>query len=236
VVRDIKIFADGADLVTHRALRDNPLVDGVTTNPTLMHAAGVRSYEKFAWTMAAQVAPKPISLEVFADDFDGMLYQARTIASWGDNIYVKIPVTNTEGVSSARLISQLVQEGLWLNVTAVFTFDQVVEIADALGYSGPPAIVSVFAGRIADAGQDPASHMRDCAYHLRARASRAELLWASPRQVYDLCLAEKSGCNIITMTPDLLKKIPLLGKDLGQYSLETVQMFHRDALSAGFKI
>jgi transaldolase len=230
----IEIFADGANLDGVRALAADSRIRGFTTNPTLMRKAGVPDYAAFAKEMLGIVGGRPVSFEVFADDFPTMEAQAREIASWGRNVYVKIPVTNTAREPAYPLIRRLAAAGVQLNVTAVFTLVQVREIAAALN-PGVPAVVSVFAGRIADAGVDPVPHMRACKA-LLADCPGAKLLWASPRELLNLFHAEDAGADIITMTHDLLAKLKGVGKDLGDYSLETVQMFRRDAVDAGYDI
>lgn len=226
------IFADGADAPTMLALNDDPLIAGFTTNPTLMRRAGVADYVGFAREILAVIRDKPVSFEVFADDFVGMERQARIIAGWGANVFVKIPVTDTSGTSSVPLVSRLAADGIQMNVTALTTLDQVRAVADALS-PATPACVSVFAGRIADAGRDPVPIMRE-AVAVLARNARAKLLWASPREIFNLVQAEAAGCHYITLTVALLAKLSLLGKDLAEFSLETVRMFHRDARAAGF--
>ncbi len=230
----IKLFADGADIAGILEMAANPLIKGFTTNPTLMHKAGVQSYERFARELLAIVPDRSVSLEVFADEFDEMERQALRIASWGANVAVKIPVTNTRGASAARLIERLAAQGVVLNITAVLPLAQVREVAAAL-HEDTPAIVSVFAGRIADTGVDPVPHMREALKILSDRP-RAELLWASPRELLNLFEANDIGCHIITATNDILKKLSLVGTDLGVYSRETVQMFRRDAVAAGYYI
>jgi len=230
----IKVFADGADLSSIRALYANPLVKGFTTNPTLMAKAGVPDYEAFGREVLAAVPDRPVSLEVFADDFDEMIAQARMIASWGPNANVKIPVTDTKGAFSGRVIKTLADAGVMLNITAIMTVKQVEAVAECLDRE-VPAIVSVFAGRIADTGRDPIPHMERCRDALAA-LPRAELLWASPRELLNIFQADAMGCHIITVTPDLLAKLALVGKNLDEYSLETVKMFYRDAMSAGYAI
>jgi transaldolase len=234
----IKIFADGASLVALQGLANDPRIAGFTTNPTLMRQAGVENYRAFADAALRIAGKKPISFEVFADDFAGMERQARELASLGDSVYVKLPVTNTRRVSALPLVRELSRSGIKVNVTAICTPKQVEESAAAL-QGGAPAVVSVFAGRIADTGRDPVPMMRAavavCASAC-AGAAPIELLWASPREVLNVVQAEQVGCQIITVTPDLLKKLPLLGKDLEEFSLETVQMFYRDASSAGYEL
>ncbi len=230
----IKIFADGADLASIRGLAAQRYIKGFTTNPTLMRAAKVDDYEGFALEMLKVVPDRPVSFEVFADDFPTMELQAHEIASWGDNVYVKIPVSNTTGAFAGPLISRLSRAGVKLNVTAVMTLRQVAQIADALSES-TPAVVSVFAGRIADTGRDPVPHMQ-AALALLERRPKAELLWASPRELLNIFQADQIGCQIITVTPDVLRKLALVGKDLDDYSRETVAMFYKDAVAAGYNI
>jgi len=230
----IKLFADGADFDGMMAMTKNPLVKGFTTNPTLMRKAGVTDYEAFARKVLAAIPDLPVSFEVFADDFAGMIEQAREIATWGPNVYVKIPVMNTQAAFTGQVVRTLSGEGVALNVTAVMTTDQVRVIADTLAPE-TPAIVSVFAGRVADTGRDPVPHMRDCLALLASRP-QAELLWASPRELLNVFQADEAGCHIITATNDLIAKLALVGKDLTEYSRETVEMFYRDATSAGFNI
>jgi transaldolase len=230
----IKIFADGADLAGMLSIGKNSLVKGFTTNPSLMRKAGIDDYERFAREALAAITDRPISFEVFADDFDAMIAQGRVIGSWGHNVNVKVPVTNTEGRFAGEVITALSREGVVLNVTAIMTLDQVRAVAEALD-PATPAIVSVFAGRIADTGMDPVPHMRACVDILKSRP-RAELLWASPREVLNAFQADAIGCHIITMTNDLIAKLDLYGKDLIQYSRETVQMFYKDATGAGYQI
>jgi transaldolase len=230
----IKIFADGADLKGMIEGARNPLVKGFTTNPTLMRAAGVTDYKAFALDVLKAIPDRPVSFEVFADDFATMEGQAREIASWGENVYVKIPVTNTKGDFCGPLIANLSRAGIKLNITAVFTHEQIGKIAAALA-EDTPAVVSVFAGRIADTGRDPVPHMREALRLLNDRP-KAELLWASPRELLNIFQADEIGCHIITVTNDVLKKLSLVGKDMTAYSRETVTMFFRDAASAGFGI
>jgi transaldolase len=230
----VKIFADGADLKNIRESAANPLIKGFTTNPTLMRGAGVVDYKAFAFDVLKIVPKLPVSFEVFADDFPTMEQQAREIASWGSNVYVKIPVTNTKGDFAGPLIASLSRAGVRLNITAIMTLEQVSRIAEALDQT-VPSIISVFAGRIADTGRDPIPHMQECLGLLK-RQPKAELLWASPREVLNIFQADAMGCHIITVTPDHLKKLSLTGKDLDAYSRETVAMFYKDAQSAGFSI
>jgi transaldolase len=230
----IKLFSDGADYDGMMAMARNPLIKGFTTNPTLMRKAGVESYEAFGRKVLAAIPDRPISLEVFADDPDGMERQAREIARWGRNVNVKIPVTNTNRQFSGDVIRRLSADGIVLNVTAVLTLEQVEQIAEALN-PATPAIVSVFAGRIADTGLDPVPLMQRALDLLRHRPA-AELLWASPRELLNVFQADAIGCHIITATPDVLAKLKLVGKNLSDYSLETVKMFYEDARGAGYTI
>ncbi|HYB11607.1 MAG TPA: transaldolase [Alphaproteobacteria bacterium] len=230
----VKIFADGADLDGIKALHGNPLIKGFTTNPTLMRKAGVENYEAFARDVLKVVTERPVSFEVFADAFDEMERQADEIASWGQNVFVKIPITNTKGESAASLIRALSQRNVQLNVTALLTLEQVRLVAKSLS-PNVSAMVSVFAGRIADTGVDPMPVMREAVELLKARP-KAELIWASPRELLNIFQADEVGCHIITVTHDVLKKLSLVGKDLGEYSLETVHMFHKDASAAGYSI
>ncbi len=230
----VKLFADGADLAGMRRLYADPRIKGFTTNPTLMHKDGVTDYETFARQVLEAIPDRPVSFEVFADDFAEMRRQALKIAGWGANVYVKIPVTNTLRQSAAPLVRDLAQAGLKLNVTAVFTLAQVEEMTRALE-GGPPAVVSVFAGRVADAGVDPVPHMTAAGRIVHA-VPGVELLWASPREVLNVLQADAADCDIITATADILKKLDLLGKDLREFSLETVKMFHEDGRRAGYRL
>ena len=229
-----RIFADGADLDGIMALAANPRIAGFTTNPTLMWKAGLTDYAEFAQRLLERITKHPISFEVFADDAEEMRRQAHLIASWGENVYVKIPVTTTEGESMAPLVRELSEAGVKINVTALFTTAQVELITAALK-DGAPSYISVFAGRIADAGIDPVPIMSS-SVEIMTEAPRAELIWASPREILNLVQADQVGCHIITITHDLLKKLDCLGKGLEQYSLETVRMFHGDAVAAGFTL
>jgi transaldolase len=230
----VKIFADGADMDGIKALHANPLIKGFTTNPTLMRKAGVENYERFARDVLKIVDDRPVSFEVFADAFDEMERQADEIASWGKNVFVKIPITNTKGESAGPLIRALSHRKVQLNVTALLTLDQVRLVAESLSPNAS-AMVSVFAGRIADTGIDPVPLMREAVDLLKAKP-KAELIWASPRELLNIFQADEVGCHIITVTHDVLKKLSLIGKDLEEYSLETVHMFHRDASAAGYSI
>lgn len=229
-----RIFADGADLDGILALASNPRIAGFTTNPTLMWKAGLTDYAEFAGRLLELITTHPISFEVFADDAQEMRRQARVIASWGENVYVKIPVTTTAGESMAPLVRELSEDGVKVNVTALFTTAQV-ELITAAVKDGAPSYISVFAGRIADAGIDPVPIMSR-SLEIMLGAPRSELIWASPREVLNVVLADRIGCHIITVTHDLLGKLDGLGKSLEQFSLETVRMFHGDALAAGFTL
>jgi transaldolase len=231
----IKIFADGASVPALLALAQDPMIAGFTTNPTLMRKAGVTDYRAFAAEVLAQVRDKPISFEVFADEFSEMERQAHEIAGWGKNVYVKIPITNTRRESSIPLVQKLSASGVKVNVTALCTLPQVQEAAHALA-GGPPSVISVFAGRIADTGRDPVPLMSAALEMCALADPRIELLWASPRELLNIFQADQVGCHIVTATSDLLKKLELVGKDLGDFSLDTVQMFHRDAKDAGYKL
>jgi transaldolase len=230
----IRIFADGADIEGILALSDDPRIAGFTTNPTLMRRAGLTDYADFARRLLERVTRHPISFEVFADDPDDMRRQARIIASWGENVYVKIPVTTTSGEPLTMLVRELSESGVKVNVTALLTAAQVEAIAAAV-QDGAPSYISVFAGRIADAGTDPVPIMSR-AVEIIAGAPRAELIWASPREILNVIQADAIGCDIITITRELIDKLDSLGKSLEQYSLETVRMFHRDAAAAGFEL
>lgn len=230
----IKVFSDGAVLETMLHDLNSGLVTGFTTNPSLMKKAGITSYIGFAKDVLKEVTDYPVSFEVFADDLEGMEQEARRIAALGDNVYVKIPVTNSKGESTAPLIDRLTAEGIKVNVTAIFTVEQVREVVDALK-SGTPAVVSVFAGRIADTGVDPMPIMQEALAICRQKEG-VELLWASPRETFNIYQADSLGVDIITCTSDLIKKLELKDKDLTEYSLETVQMFLRDSSSLGFTI
>ena len=230
----VKIFADGADLDGILELYRNPHIKGFTTNPTLMSKSGISDYEKFSRQVLEKISDRPISLEVFSDEFDEMERQARKIASWGKNVYVKIPVTNTRRESSLDLVRRLAAEGVQLNVTALMTNDQVSMTSDALG-SHVPAYISVFAGRVADTGRDPVPQMK-AAVKIMSAYPNQELIWASPRELLNIFQADEIGCHVITVTHDILKKLTLVGKDLDEYSLDTVKMFYADAQKAGFKL
>ena len=236
VLKDLKIklFADGADMDGIKEMYANPLIKGFTTNPTLMNKVGIKDYEEFGRKVLAAVPDRPVSLEVFADEFDEMKAQALEIATWGDNANIKIPMTNTRGESSGPLINNLAHEGVSLNITAIMTIEQVREVALNLS-PDTPSIISVFAGRIADTGIDPMPVMREC-LEILSDNPKAELLWASPRELLNIIQADEVGCHIITATNDVLRKLALVGKDLSEYSLETVKMFYNDAKLAGYSI
>jgi len=230
----IKLFADGADHAMILRAHANPLISGFTTNPTLMHLAGVKDYESVAQAILEVVKDRPVSFGVIADELGEMERQAHKLASWAENVYVKIPVTNTRGHSTMDLVSRLSHSGVKVNVTAVFTLDQVREAAVALG-GGAPAVVSVFAGRIADTGLDPIPIMA-AALEVVSKYDNVELLWASPRELLNIFQANDVGCHIITVTDSLLSRLPTVGKDLRDYSLETVLMFHNDAARSGYQL
>jgi len=230
----VKIFADGADLDGILELYRNPYITGFTTNPTLMRKSGILDYEKFSRQILEHISDRPISFEVFSDEFSEMEYQARKIASWGKNVYVKIPVTNTRRESSAELICRLAAEGIKLNVTALMTLEQVSVVSKALeGHA--PSYISVFAGRIADTGFDPMPLMKE-AVEIMSPYQNQELIWASPRELLNIFHADAIGCHVITVTYDILRKLMLVGKDLDEYSLDTVKMFYHDAQKAGYYI
>ena len=230
----IKLFADGADISRIKEMASNPTISGFTTNPTLMRKAGVLDYKGFAKEVLKIVPNKPVSFEVFADDFPTMERQAIEIASWGKNVNVKIPVTNTKGEFCGALVKKLSDAGVQVNVTALMTLEQVQRVTDALN-PDTPAIISVFAGRIADTGIDPVPVMAKAVEIMKAKP-KSELIWASPRELLNIFQAEEVGCQIITATNDILKKLSLFHKDLDAFSLETVEMFYKDAKAAGFNI
>jgi len=230
----VKLFADGADLAGIKEMAANPAIKGFTTNPTLMRKAGVADYKAFALQALQGVSGRPISFEVFADEFGEMEKQAHEIASWGRNIYVKIPVMNTRREFSGPLVERLSRAGVQVNVTALMTTEQVARVTERLA-PDTPAIISVFAGRIADTGRDPMPIMAACVKAMKAKP-KAELIWASPRELLNIFQAGDVGCHIITATNDILKKLSLVGKDLDDYSLETVEMFYKDAKTAGYSI
>ena len=230
----IDLYADGADVRDMVAARESGVVRGFTTNPTLMRKSGITDYEAFAKDALKAVSGMPISFEVFADDFAEMERQAKKIATWGDAVFVKIPITNTKGESAVPLIKRLADARVKLNITAILTLDQVRNVVDAL-HPDVPAVVSVFAGRIADTGRDPVPLMREAAA-IVSRKPKAQLLWASPRELLNVIQADECGCHIITVTSDILKKLAMIGKPLEDLSLDTVKMFFNDASAAGFKL
>ena len=230
----IKLFADGADKTQILRFYANPLIRGFTTNPTLMRSAGVKNYEAFAREILDVIRDRPISFEVFADNFGEMERQARKIAAWGENVYVKIPICNTKRQSSMELAGQLAHSGVKVNITAVLTLDQVRAAADALT-GGSPGIISIFAGRIADTGRDPVPTVA-AAVDLVSAYSNIELIWASPRELLNIFQANDAGCHIITVPETILSKLETVGKDLDEFSLETVAMFHNDAARSGYQL
>lgn len=230
----VQIFADGADKTSMLELYRQPYIKGFTTNPTLMRKAGITDYERFAHEILQQITDRPISFEVFADDEIEMERQARKISRWASNVYVKIPVTNTRREPMCNLIRRLSAEGIQVNATALLALEQVQHVAEALK-GGAPSYISVFAGRVADTGVDPVPLMKS-ALEIMAPEPKCQLVWASPRELLNIFQADEIGCHIITVTSDVLKKIPLVGKDLHDYSLETVQMFHKDAAHSEYKL
>jgi transaldolase len=230
----VKLFADGADRSAMIELYRQPAIKGFTTNPTLMRKAGIVDYRKFAIEILLAIPDRPISFEVFADDFSDMERQAMEMAAWSSNVFVKIPITNTRGETALKLVNKLSKSGVKLNITALMTLEQVVRTRDVLS-DGTPAFVSVFAGRIADTGRDPIPMMAASVEALRL-LPKAELIWASPREVLNVFQANAIGCHVITATPDILKKLSLAGKSLTDYSLETVKMFFDDGKAAGYSL
>lgn len=230
----IKLFADGADKNGMLEMYANPLIKGFTTNPTLMKKAGVRDYEAFAKDILQAIPDRPISFEVFSDQFNEMRRQALQIAAWGENVFVKIPVTNTRRESAAPLIRELAGQGVKLNITAIMTNEQVAA-SGAAAAASPATYISVFAGRIADTGRDPVPLMTEAVRILKPYPN-LELLWASPRELLNVFQADEIGCHVITATNDILKKLDLVGKDLAEFSVETVQMFRNDAVNAGYSL
>ncbi len=230
----VKIFADGADCASILELADNPWIRGFTTNPTLMRKAGITDYESFGRSLVRAIPDRPFSFEVLSDEFDEMEQQALRIASWGDNVYVKIPITDTRGRGSQTLVKRLADQGVKVNVTALMTLEQVDVVVPALRH-GPPSCISIFAGRIADTGCDPLPILSGALARIHAYPE-IELIWASPRELFNVVQADDMGCHIITVTHDLLKKLPLLGRDLTEYSLDTVKMFVDDARAAKFTL
>ncbi len=230
----VKIFADGADKAGMLEMYAKPHIKGLTTNPTLMNKAGVTNYRAFAKDILSVIKDKPISFEVFSDDFSEMERQALEIAGWGNNVYVKIPVTNTKRETCYNLVKKLVAQKVKLNVTAIMTLAQVRDVAVVLD-PDVPSYVSVFAGRIADTGRDPVPLMASAVKILKA-APKAELIWASPRELLNIFQADDIGCHVITVTNDILRKLTFVGKDLEEFSLDTVKMFYNDAIAAGFRL
>ena len=230
----VKIFADGADKAGMLEMYSKPFIKGLTTNPTLMKKAGISNYAAFCKEILQEIKDKPLSFEVFSDDFAEMDRQAQEIASWGENVYVKIPITNTKRETCYPLVRKLAHSGVKLNVTAMMTLDQVRAVSQVLN-PAIPSYVSVFAGRIADTGVDPVPLMTEAVSILRSNKN-AELIWASPRELLNIFQANQVGCHIITVTNDVLKKLSLVGYDLDEYSLDTVKMFHEDALQAGYSL
>ena len=230
----IKIYADGADLEKISFFNNNPLIKGFTTNPTLMKKIGINNYEDFAKNILKIVKTKPISFEIFADDTDSIIEQAEYISSWASNIYVKVPVTNTKGYFLGTVIERLSKKGVKLNITAVFTNEQVEKIISVLDVD-TPSVISIFSGRVADAGIDPVKHFIKCKQIIHSK-SNIELLWASPRELFNIYHAEEAGADIITISEDLINKFKNIGKNLDDFSKETVGMFYNDALVAGYKL
>lgn len=231
----VKVYSDGADKASMLEMAKNPLIQGLTTNPTLMNKAGITDYKTFCLDILTHIKDKPISFEVFTDDITDMKRQGLEINTWAKNVYVKIPITNSEGQSTIPLIKELTKQGVKLNVTAILTMQQTIDTVMALK-GGAPSIVSIFAGRIADTGRDPVPMMQAAAALCRGTDPNIELLWASTREVFNIVQAELSGCHIVTSPPDLIKKMSMFSKDLAQLSLETVRMFKADAEKAGFKL
>lgn len=230
----VKLFADGADLATMLEMAKKSFIQGLTTNPTLMRKAGIDNYRKFAKDVLVEITDKPISFEVFSDDLDEMISQGMEIASWGNNVNVKIPVTNSQGASTDNVVKYLSDQGVALNITAIFTTEQVSKVIRSIN-SSTKAYISVFAGRIADTGRDPIPLMQESLEIIRTKPN-TELIWASPRELLNVIQADEIGCHIITATPDILKKLDLIGLDLTKFSLETVMMFRNDALASGYTI
>jgi transaldolase len=230
----IKLFADGADLGGMLEMYEKPYIKGLTTNPTLMKKAGITDYKKFALEVLGTVKIKPISFEVFSDDTEEMIRQGLEIASWGENVYVKIPITNTLGLTTSTVVKELTSRGCKVNITAITFTNQVKEIIEFINPS-VHSYLSIFAGRIADTGRDPVEIVRESISTIRGR-SNLEIIWASPRELYNIFQAEEIGCHIITATSEILNKLNLVGKDLAEYSLDTVKMFANDAVLSGYKI
>jgi transaldolase len=231
---ETKLFADGADIEKMLELSKTPYIAGLTTNPSLMRRSGVKDYKDFAKRVLSQIQDKPISFEVFSDDIEEMIQQAREIATWGKNVNVKIPITNSKGETTNRAVQILSQEGIHLNVTAILTIEQVENVIKILD-SKSNVFISVFAGRIADTGKDPIPLMKE-SLRIMKNHSNVKLIWASPRELLNIIQANEIGCHIITATSDILSKLNLLGKDLSEYSIETVNMFRNDAIASGYSI
>jgi transaldolase len=231
----VKIFADGADKITMLEMYEKSFIKGLTTNPTLMNKAGIRDYRAFCKDILSIIKDKPLSFEVFSDDFKEMERQALEIASWGENVYVKIPITNTKKETCYSLVNKLTMEKVKVNVTAIMTLSQVVNVVDSLNES-TPAYISIFAGRIADTGRDPIPLMQKSIDIMKNKSIKFELIWASPRELLNIFQANEIGCHIITVTQDILKKLYLIDYDLDKYSLDTVKMFFNDAVVAGYKL
>jgi len=230
----VKIFADGADINGILELYSNPIIKGFTTNPTLMRMSGISDYEQFSRQLLEKITDRPVSLEVFSDEFAEMERQALKISGWGENVYVKIPVTNTHRESSTNLVRRLAEKGVKINVTALMTLEQVSDISEALK-NHAPSYISVFAGRIADTGRDPMPLMKE-AVQIMSTHDTQELIWASPRELLNIFHADEVGCQVITVSHNILKKLSLIGKDLDEFSLDTVKMFHTDASKAGYRL
>jgi len=230
----VKIFADGADKEGMLEMHAKPFIKGLTTNPTLMKKVGIKDYRAFCKDILTTIKEKPLSFEVFSDDFAEMERQAMEIASWGSNVYVKIPVTNTKQETCYALVKKLAAQGVKVNVTAIMTLSQVQDVVESLN-PNVPSYVSVFAGRVADTGRDPVPMMTEAVEMLKLSPA-SELIWASPRELLNIFQADEIGCHVITVTNDILKKLSLVGYDLDEYSLDTVKMFYNDAVAAGFKI
>ena len=230
----VKIFADGADKNAMLEMYKKPFIQGLTTNPTLMNKAGIRDYREFCMDILISIKDKPLSFEVFSDDFKEMYRQAIEIASWGNNVYVKIPITNTKKESCYSLVKELASQNVKVNVTAIMTLDQVSKVIEVLN-PNVPSYISIFAGRIADTGRDPLPIMTS-ALDIMKSNPKSELIWASPRELLNIFQADEIGCHVITVTGDILKKLSLVGYDLDTYSLDTVKMFYNDAVVAGFKL
>jgi len=231
---NIKLFADGADLKNIIELNNKSYIKGFTTNPTLMRQSEVSSYKSFASEIIKNIGNKSISFEVLSDDFNEMERQGNEIASWGENVYVKIPISNCAGESTTSVINNLVKQGCKLNITAIMTLDQITNVVNSLD-SNIPSYISIFGGRIADTGRDPVETFEKARDKIMNLA-KCEIIWASPRELLNIFQAEKAGCHIITLTNDLLKKLPLIGKDLSEYSRDTVKMFVEDAIKSNLKL